>query len=37
MSTARAADDLGWRPLIPIAMVMFIIALDTTLSHCIRW
>ncbi|MDH4115852.1 MAG: MFS transporter [Acidimicrobiia bacterium] len=33
MSIARAADDLGWRPLIPIAMVMFIIALDTTMLN----
>ena len=33
MASGRAADDAGWRPLVPIAMVMFIIALDTTMLN----
>ena len=32
MST-QSGDGVGWRPLVPIAMVMFIIALDTTMLN----
>jgi MFS family permease len=33
MATPRTDVDRGWRPLVPIAMVMFIIALDTTMLN----
>lgn len=33
MTTAHVGVDAGWRPLVPIAMVMFIIALDTTMLN----
>ncbi len=33
MTTAHVGVDAEWRPLVPIAMVMFIIALDTTMLN----
>jgi MFS family permease len=33
MAPSRATDDAGWGSLVPIAMVMFIIALDTTMLN----
>jgi MFS family permease len=31
--STQSGDGVGWRPLVPIAMVMFIIALDTTMLN----